>query len=140
MKFIEKSHSLYTKDIHLVSLRKVFVKIKILFSIRIRIRILLWISIPDLHSIHRRHHQILFGSANSFESYCVHMKSPRMYIRHADMQTDRQTDRQREIFFCSYCLLTYTKHEHPSKGENFFFSVMGLQYFLVLHTPYVMRK
>ena len=22
-------------------------------------------------------HQILFGSASSFESYCVHMKSPR---------------------------------------------------------------
>ena len=29
-------------------------------------------------------HQILFVSANSFESYCVHMKSPR--------RTDRQTD------------------------------------------------
>ena len=40
---------------NLVSLRKVFVKIKILFRIRIRIMTLLWISIPDLHFIHRRH-------------------------------------------------------------------------------------
>ena len=38
----------------LVSLRKFFVKIKILFRIRIRIMILLWISMPDLHFIHRR--------------------------------------------------------------------------------------
>ena len=42
---------------NLVSLRKVFVKIKILFriGIRIRIMILLWVSIPDLNFIHRRH-------------------------------------------------------------------------------------
>ena len=36
-----------------MSFRKVFVKIKILFGISIII--LLWISIPDLHFIHRRH-------------------------------------------------------------------------------------
>ena len=80
-------------------------------------------------------HQILFGSANSFESYCVHMKSPRTYV-----QPDIQTDSQTEIFFCLFCLLRHTKHEHSSKGENFFFSLMLLQYFLFLHTPYVMRK
>ena len=57
-------------------------------------------------------HQILFGSANSFESYCVHMKSPLTYI-HPDRQTDGN-------FFCSFCLLTHSKHEHSSKGENFF--------------------
>ena len=56
----------------------------------------------------------MFGSANSFESYCVHMKSPRTYVH-----PDRQTDRQTEIFFYSFCLLKYTKHS--SKGENFFF-------------------
>ena len=41
----------------MVSLCKVFVKIKILVNIRIRIRITipLWISIPDLHFIYRRH-------------------------------------------------------------------------------------
>ena len=38
-------------------------------------------------------HQILFGSANSLESYCVHMKSPRTYVR-----TDIQTD----IFFACF--------------------------------------
>ena len=36
-------------------------------------------------------HQILFGSANSFESYCAHMKSQHTYV-HPDRQTDRQTD------------------------------------------------
>ena len=106
---------------------KVFVKIKILFRIRIRIRImiLLWISIPDPHFIHGRH-QILFGSANSFKSYFVHMKSLRTYIH---------PDRQTEIFFGLFCLLRHKNHKHLSKGENFFFfSLMRLQYFLFLHT------
>ena len=40
---------------NLVSLRKVFVKIENLFRIRIGIMILLWISIPHVHFIHRRH-------------------------------------------------------------------------------------
>ena len=57
-------------------------------------------------------HQILFGSANSVESYCVHVKSPRTYV---------QPDRQPDIFFCLFCLLRRTNHEHSSKGENFFF-------------------
>ena len=57
------------------------------------------------------------------------------------VRTYIQTDRQTEFFFCSFCLLTYTKHEISSKGENFcFFSLMRLQYFFFLHTPYVMRK
>ena len=45
-------------------------------------------------------HQILFESANSFKSYCVHMQSPRTYV-HPDIQTDRQADRQtdRRKFF-----------------------------------------
>ena len=30
---------------------------------------------PTFHT----NHQILFGSANSFESYCVHVESPRTY-------------------------------------------------------------
>ena len=36
-------------------------------------------------------HQILFGSANFLESYCVHIKSLRTYV-HPDRRTDRQTD------------------------------------------------
>ena len=59
-------------------------------------------------------HQILFGSANSFESYCVHSKSPR---------PDRQT--YGKIFFCLFCLLRHTKHEHSSRGDDFF-SLMRL--------------
>ena len=62
-------------------------------------------------------HPILFGSANSFKSYCVHMKSPRTYV-HPDIQTDRQT----EIFFGSFCLLRLTNHEYLSKERIFFFT------------------
>ena len=110
------------------ALRKVFVKIKILFRIRIRIMILLWISyIEDTH-------QILFRSADSFESYCVHSQNPRTYS-----QTDRQIDRQTEIFFPLFCVLSHIKHEHSSRRQNFFL-IMRLQYFLFLHTPYVMSK
>ena len=44
-------------------------------------------------------HQILFGSANSFKSYCVHMKSPRTDV-HPDIQTDRQTDGRTFLLAC----------------------------------------
>ena len=44
------------------------------------------------------------------------MKSPRTYV-HPDIQTERQT----EIFFGLFFLLSHTNHEHLSKGENFFF-------------------
>ena len=83
----------------------------------------------------------MFGSANCFESYCVHMKSPRTYSP-TTRQTDKHPNRQTDIFYCLFCLLRHTKHEHSSKGENFFFfySLMQLQSFLFLHTPYVMRK
>ena len=57
-------------------------------------------------------HQTLFGSANSFESYCVHTHDPRTYI-----QPDRQTDGN---FFCLFSVLRYTKHEHSSKVEFVF--------------------
>ena len=57
-------------------------------------------------------HQILFGSANSFESYCVHSKI---------LRTHGQTDRRTDIFFAC-CVLRHTKHEHSSKGKNFFHS------------------
>ena len=64
-------------------------------------------------------HQILFGSANSFKRYCVHMKSPRTYV-HPDRQTDRRTDR-RKFFLDLFCLLRHKNHKHLSKGKNFFF-------------------
>ena len=70
-------------------------------------------------------HQILFGSANFFKSYCVHMKSPRTCVH-----PDRQTDRQTKIFFGLFCLLRHKSHKPLSKGENFFFPLMRLQSFL----------
>ena len=54
------------------------------------------------------------------------------------IQTYRQTDRWK--FFWLVFWLRHTNHEHLSKGENFFFPLLRLQYFLFLHTPYVMRK
>ena len=45
---------------------------------------------PTFHTLEDTH-QIWFGSANPFESYCVHIKSPRTYI---------QTDRLTAIFAC----------------------------------------
>ena len=41
------------------------------------------------------------------------------YVRTA-RQPDRQIDRHTEIFFCLFCVLWHRKHEHSSKGENFF--------------------
>ena len=116
MKFIGESDSLYAKDIHQIWCRskKFFWKSKFCsesgsgsgswyyFEFKYQAYI------SDIEDTH----QILFGSANSFESYCVHMKRPRTYVR---------TDRQTEILFCLVWLLIHTKHKHSSKGENFFF-------------------
>ena len=105
----------------MLSLRKVFVNIEILFRIRIRIRImiLLWISIPDLHFIHRRHPPNFVwwvSSSNSFKSYCVHMKSPRTYVH-----PDRQTDGQTEIFFLLVLSSKIYKSWTLVKRREFFF-------------------
>ena len=63
-------------------------------------------------------HQILFGSANSFESYCVHMKSPRTYS-----QTTRQTDRETDgNCLCLFCLLRHTiQNINIRQTERIFF-------------------
>ena len=50
------------------------------------------------------------------------------------IQTSRQTDRQTEIFFGLFCHLRHTNHEHLSKGENFFFSVMRSKYSLFTYS------
>ena len=133
MQFIGESYSSYAKDIHQIWCRsaKFLWKSKFgsesgsgswyYFGFQYQIDI----------SYMEETHQILFGSANSFKSYCVHMKSPRTYVH---------PDRQTEIFFGLFCLLRHRSHKHLSKGENFVFSLMRLQYFLFLHTPYVMRK
>ena len=120
MKFIGKSYSLYTTDIHQVWSAKFLWKSK--FCSRSGFGSGSWFYFGFQYQTYISYiedtHQILFGSANSFESYCVHMKRPRTYV-HPDRQTDGQTDIP--SFFCSFCLLTYTKHEHLSKGDNFFF-------------------
>ena len=120
MKFIEKSYSLYTKDIHNVWCRSGKFLWKSKFCSRTGFGSGSWFHFGFQYQAYISYmedtYQILFGPANSFESYCVYMKSPRMYVH-----PNRQTDRQTEILFCSFCLLTYTKHEHSSKGENFFF-------------------
>ena len=88
-----------------MSLRKVFLKIKIL----VMIKILLWISITDIEDTHL----ILCGSANFFESYCVHIESPCTY-----RQTDRQTDGNSFLLVLSS--KTY-KSWTFSKRRDFFF-------------------
>ena len=66
--------------------------------------ILLWISIPDLHFIHRRHPRNFVCIRNSFESYRVppatptdphrqHRQNPCAYVR---------TARQTKIFFACF--------------------------------------
>ena len=140
MKFIGESYSSYAKDIHQIWCRSAKFLCKSKFCSESGSGSGSWyyfgFQYQTYISYMKDTHQILFGSANSFESYCVHIKSPRTYVH-----PDRQTDRQTEIFFGLFCLLRHKNHKHVSKGENFFFfSLMRLQYVLFLHTPYVMRK
>ena len=124
MKFIEESYSLYAKDIHQIWCRSAKFLWKSKFCSESGSGLGSWYYFGFQYQTYISYiedtHQILFGSANSFESCCVHMKSPRTYV-HPDIQTSRQTDRQKEIFFGLFCLLRHTNHEHLSKGENFFF-------------------
>ena len=117
MKFIETSYSFYTKDIHQIGCRSAKFLWKSKFGSGSGLGSGSWFYFGFQYQTYISYikdtHQILFGSANSFESYCVHMKSPRTY-----RQTDGQTDGN---FFCLFCLLRHTKHESSSKGENFFF-------------------
>ena len=68
-------------------------------------------------------HQILFGSANSFESYCVHIESPRMH-RQTDIQADRHTFWQTDGHFCLLVLSskTYKTWTFVKRREFFFFT------------------
>ena len=92
MKFIGKRCSLYTKGIHQIWCRSAKFLWKLKFSsgsgsgswFHFQFQYQTYISYTE------DTHQILFGSANSFESYCVHSKSSR---------TDKQTDSQADIFF-----------------------------------------
>ena len=78
----------------MVLFRKFFVKIKILFSIRIRIMILLWISIPDLRSIHRRYPPN-YLSNTMVPTARIHVRIVRQPDRHSDTQIDKQVHRRK---------------------------------------------
>ena len=137
-KIIGESYSLYAKDIHQIWCRssKFLWKSKFCSESRSGSWYYLGFQYQTYISDIEDTHQILVGSANSFESYCVHIKSPRTYV-----QTDRQTY-GRKFFFA--CFVFKTKQDIQNMNicqkERSFFSLMRLQYFLFLHTPYVMRK
>ena len=115
MKFIEESYSLYAKDIHQIWCWSAKFIWKSKFCSESRSGSGSWYYFGFRNQTYISYiedtHQILFGSANSFKSYCVHMKSPRTYV-HPDIPTDRQTDGN-----CFWLVLS----SNLSKGENFFF-------------------
>ena len=112
MKFIGESYSLYAKDIHQIWCRSA----KFLWKSKLCSESGSWYYFGFQYQTYISYmedtHQILFGSANSFKSYCVHMNSPRTYVH---------PDRQTEIIFGLFCLLRHKNDEHLSKGDNFFF-------------------
>ena len=117
MKFIEKSYSLYAKDIHQIWCRSAKFLWKSKFCSESGSGSGSWYYFGFKYQTYISYiedtHRILFRSANSFKSYCVHMKSTRTYV-----YPDRQTDGN---LFGLFCLLRYKNHKHLSKGENFFF-------------------
>ena len=123
MKFIWESYSLYTKDTHQIWCRFAKFLWKSKFCSGSGSGSGSWFYFGFQYqtciSYIEDTHKILFGSADSFESYCVHSKSPRT-ARQTDGQADRHMDRR--TFFCLFCLQRHAKHEHSSKEENFFFT------------------
>ena len=84
-------------------------------------------------------HQILFGFATSFKSYCVHMKSPRTYV-HPDRQTDRHTDGN--FFLLVLSSKTYKSWTFVKRREYTFFfthaiTIFSLFTYSVLHTLFM---
>ena len=89
---LKKSYSLYTKDTHQIWCHSA----KLLWKSKFCSGSGSWFYFGFQYQTYISYiedtHQILFGSANFFESYCVHSKSPRTVS-----QSDRQTDRRRDI-------------------------------------------
>ena len=116
MKFIGKSYSLYTKDIHQIWCRSAKFLWKSKFCSESGSGSGSWYYFRFQYQTYVSYientHQILFGSANSFKSYCVHMKIPRTYV-HPDIQTDIQImnicQKERIFFFhsCDYNTLSF---------------------------------
>ena len=119
MKFIGTSHSLYTKDIHQIWCRSAKFLWKSKFCSGSGFGSGSWFYFGFQYQTYISYiedtHHILFGFANSFESYCVHMKSPRTYV-----QPDRQTDRRTDIFLLVLSSKIY-KSSTFVKTRDFFF-------------------
>ena len=76
--------------------------------------ILLWISIPDLRSIHRRYPPN-YLSNTIVPTARIHVRIVRQPDRHSDTQTDRRTDGN---LFCLFYRLRHTKHEVLYTNES----------------------
>ena len=100
-----------------MSLRKVFVKIKFCSESGSGSWYYFGFQYQTYISYIEDTHQILFGTADSFGSYCVHMKSPRTYS-----QTTRQTDRQTEFFFARFFFTDIQNMNIRQKERIFFFT------------------
>ena len=122
MKFIGESYPLYAKDIHEIWCRSAKFLWKSKFCSESGSGSGSWYYFGFQYQTYISYiedtHQVLFGSANSFKSYCVHMKSPRTYV-HPDRQTDRQTDGN--FFLLVSSSKTYKSWTFVKKREFFFF-------------------
>ena len=140
MKFIRENYSLYAKAIHQIWCRSANFLWKSKFCSESGSGSGSWYYFGFQYQTYISYikdtHQILFGSANSFKSYCVRMKSPRTYV-HPDIKTSRQTDRRRFFFLLVLSSKTYKSWTFVKRRD--FFSRMRLQYFFFLYTPYVTR-
>ena len=118
MKFIGTSYSLYTKDIHQIWCRSAKFLWKSKFCSGSGFGSGSWFYFGFQYQTYISYiedtHQILFGSANSFERYCVHMESPRTYVR-----PDRQTDGN--FFLLVLSSKAYKTWTFVKRREFFFF-------------------
>ena len=128
---VTKSYDLHIKDTQQTwcrsahPVRKVLVKIEILFTSRIMN--VLWISIPQLHFIHERHPQNFVWMRQLLQELSCFQTG------HTDVRTDSQTGRQVNFFFfCS----SQTYKTWPFIKRR----LLRLPYFFFSHTPYVMSK
>ena len=120
MKSIGTSYSVYTKDIHQIWCRSAKFLWKSKFCSGSGLESESWFYFGFQYQTYISYledtDQILFGSANSFESYCVHMKTPR-----TDRQKNSQTDR-RNFFLLVLSSKTYKTWTFVKRREFLFFT------------------
>ena len=142
MKFIGKSYSLYTKYIHQIWCRSA----KFLWKSKCCSEsgsgsgswYYFGFQYQTCISYIEDTHQILFGSANSFESYCVHMNNPRTYV-HPDIQTTRQTDGN--FFWLVLSSKTYKLWTFVKRWDFFFHSCdYNTSFFYILRMWWESKK